>query len=175
MNAYQTQATSPANKSAVRPKVFRRTQAPAMDQARAAAPSLEAQQTLLAAAVQPPLWGETDGATQANQALMALRESGQLDTLRSKLEAARSQPPRDLGTGRMLAAVYEFGFSSELAVSERRRNTGLDGAGGEDWFALAIAEERAGNGQAAKAAYRRALELPGTLNSFHASLARQRQ
>jgi len=180
MNAYQVQAAptkpqAPPAKPQTKPRVLRKAPVLAMDQARAASPSLETEQAALSAATQPPLWGESDGTNQANQALMTVRESGQLDTLRGKLEAARSRSPRSLGTGRMLAAVYEFGFQSELTVAERRRIVGLDGAGGEDWFALAVAEERAGNGQAAKAAYRRALELPGTLNSFHASAARQRQ
>ncbi len=182
MNAYQMQAApaapkpqAPPARPQTRPRVFRKAPVLAMDQVRAASPSLETEQAALSAATLPPLWGETDGTNQANRALMTVRESGQLDTLRGKLEAARAQSPQSLGTGRMLAAVYEFGFQSELTVSERRRIVGLDGAGGEDWFALAVAEERAGNGQAAKAAYRRALELPGTLNSFHAGAARQRQ
>jgi len=137
--------------------------------------ALEAGEIRLSAAVQPPLWGESAGEQQANQTLMAVRQAGQLDLLRSRLEARRDQSPPDLVARRMLAAVYAFGFSGEQALQERRRVVGLTGAGGEDWFALAQAEEQAGNGQAAKAAYRRACESAVPLSAFHAGIARQRQ
>lgn len=145
------------------------------DGAPPAGQSLETWQAALSAAVQPPLWGENIGEQQVNQTLMATREAGQLDILRSRLEARREQSPQDLSVGRMLAAVYGFGFQSDLVLGERRRIVGLTGAGGEDWFALAQAEERVGNAQAARAAYRRALEAPVPPNSFHAALARQRE
>lgn len=135
---------------------------------------LDTWQATLAAAMQPPLWGDTTGEQQANQALMAAKESGALDDLRARLEARRSQSPKDLVTGRMLAAVYDYGFSHESALHERRRVANLDGAVGEDWYTLAQAEERAGNTQAARAAYRRALECPVPPSPFHASLARLR-
>lgn len=134
----------------------------------------EQRQASLAAAVQPPLLGEDAGEQQANQALMATRELGGLDALRARLEAKRSQSPQDIVTARMLAMVYDFGFASELALRERRRLVGLDGATGEDWFGLAEAEVRAGNGKAAREAYKRALDAPAPLSSFHAALARQR-
>lgn len=135
---------------------------------------LDSWQAALSAAVRPPLWGENAGEQQANQALMAARESGGLDDLRARLEARRAQSPRELVVGRMLAAVYDFGFSKEAALRERRRVVGLEGAGGEDWFVLAQAEERVGNGPAARAAYRRALESPVPPSSFHAAIARQK-
>ena len=135
---------------------------------------LDVWQAALSAAVRLPLWGENGGEQQANQALMAAREAGLLDDLRARLEARRAQSPRDLATGRMLAAVYDFGFSTEAALRERRRTVGMEGAGGEDWYALAQAEGRAGNGSAARAAYRRALEAPIPPSSFHAAIARQR-
>jgi hypothetical protein len=135
---------------------------------------LDSWQAALSAALRPPLWGETEGEQQANQTLMATRESGMLDDLRARLEARRAQSPRDLVAGRMLAAVYDFGFSFESALRERRRIVGLEGATGEDWYALADAEERAGNGAAARTDYRRALDAPGPLSSFHAAIARQR-
>lgn len=135
---------------------------------------LDSWQAALSGAVQPPLWGENAGEQQANQALMAAREAGMLDDLRARLEARRTQAPQDVVTGRMLAAVYDFGFSGEPALRERRRVAGLEGAGGEDWFALAQAEERAGNGSAARAAYRRALESPIPPSAFHAAKARGR-
>lgn len=136
--------------------------------------SLDAWQAALAQSAQPPLLGDTVGEQQANQALMAARESGTLETLRARLEAKRSQAPTDIVAARMLAAVYDFGFQGELALRERRRLTGLDGAVGEDWFALGQAEEHAGNREAARAAYRHALESPTPPAAFHAALARQR-
>ena len=145
-------------------------------QAFAAVPQagLDAWQASLSAAVQPPLWGENEGEQQANQALMAAREVGMLDDLRARLELRRAQAPQDVVAGRMLAAVLEFGFSAEAALHERRRVSGLEGATGEDWFRLAQAEEKAGNGQAARAAYRHALESPVPPSSFHAAIARGR-
>ena len=136
------------------------------------AAGLDSEQSALAATMRPPLWGENEGEMQANQALISVRESGMLDDLRAHLEARRAQSPHDLVTGRMLAAVYESGFSSDLALHERRHIVGLEGAGGEDWYMLARAEERAGNGSAARAAYRRALESPIPPSSFHAAIAR---
>jgi len=136
--------------------------------------SLDKAQAALSAAVQSPLWGENAGEQQANQALIAAREAGLLDDLRARLEAQRSQSPRSLVTGRMLAAVYAFGFSPEPALRERRRIAGLEGATGEDWFALAQAEEAARNTAAARAAYRRALESPVPPSAFHAGVARGR-
>jgi hypothetical protein len=155
-------------------RVFNRTKMLPMEQRMVPVVSLETEQAALSAAVQAPLWGEDSGATLANQALMAVREAGQLDTLRSRLEARREQSPQDIGTGRMLAAIYEFGFQSDLALRERRRIVAIAGAGGEDWFALALAEARAGNTAAAKTDYRNAAESPIPLNSFHAAQARQR-
>ena len=155
-------------------RVFNRTRMLPMSQGVVPAVSLETEQAALSAALQAPLWGEDSGAAQANQALMAIREAGQLDTLRSRLEARREQSPLDISTGRMLAAVYEFGFQSDLSLRERRRIVEIAGAGGEDWFALALAEERAGNMAAAKADYHHAAESPAPLNSFHAAQARQR-
>ena len=137
--------------------------------------SLDTWQATLSAAVQPPLWGEDAGAAQANQALTAARQAGQLDILRGRLEAKRAQSPQDITVGRMLAAVYDFGFASDLVLSERRRIAGLAGADGEDWFALALAEEHAGNAPTAKLDYRRALASAVPPNSFHAALARQRE
>ena len=133
---------------------------------------LDSWQASLSAAVRSPLLGENEGEAQANQALMSARESGMLDDLRARLEARRTESPHDVVTGRMLAAVYEFGFSKEAALRERRRVSGLEGAVGEDWYALAQAEERAGSGTAARAAYRRALESPVPPSPFHAAIAR---
>jgi len=135
---------------------------------------LDSWQSALSAAVQPPLWGGTDGEQQAGQALMVAREAGLLDDLRARLEVRRVQAPQDVVTGRMLAAVYDHGFSKEAALRERRRIVGLEGALGEDWYALAQAEEQAGNRPAAQAAYRRALESPIPPSPFHAALARQK-
>ena len=157
-----------------RMRVFRKMQVVPRDIDGAVPPALETEQASLSAAVQAPLWGGDAGAEQANRALMAVREAGLLDSLRAKLEARREQSPQDVGTGRMLAAVYEFGFESDSTLHERRRVAGLSGAGGEDWFALAQAERAAGNSQAARAAYRHALDSAVPLNSFHAALARQR-
>ena len=137
--------------------------------------SLDTWQAALSDAVQSPLWGEDAGASQANQALMSARMAGQLDTLRDRLEAQRAQSPQDILTGRMLAAVYDFGFQNDLGRRERQRIVGLAGASGEDWFALAQAEARAGNTQDARAAYRHALESPLPPTSFHAAIARQRE
>ena len=137
--------------------------------------SLDGWQGSLAAAVQPPLWGEDAGMQQANQALLAAKEAGALDDLRARLEARRAQSPRDIATGRMLAAVYDFGFAGGDALRERRRIVGLEGAGGEDWYALAQAEEQAGGNAAARAAYKRALESPVPPTPFHAAVARQRE
>ncbi len=136
--------------------------------------SLDSWQAALSAAVRPPLWGENEGDAQIGQALMAAREAGLLDDLRARLEARRTQSPRDLVTGRMLAALYDFNSPGEPALRERRRIAGLEGADGEDWFALARAEERAGNSTAARAAYRHALESPTPPSSFHAAIARGR-
>lgn len=138
------------------------------------AAGLDSAQAALASAVQPPLWGETAGEQQANQALLAVKEAGLLEDLRSRLEARRAQSPRDIGNARILAAVYEYGVSSEAALRERRRITGLEGATGEDWFVLAQREEQAGNTQAARAAYRRALESSPPPNAYHAAIARQK-
>ena len=136
--------------------------------------SLDSWQAALSTAVQTPLWGENMGEMQANQALMSARESGMLEELRTRLEARRAASPRDLVMARMLAAVYDFGFSIEPGLRERRRIVGLEGAGGEDWYALAHAEEHAGNGTAARAAYRRALESPIPPSPPHAAIARGR-
>ena len=178
-SASQAQVSPPAAKpqGEERPRqarVFSRTRMLPMSQGVVPAVSLETEQAALSAALQAPLWGEDSGAAQANQALMAIREAGQLDTLRSRLEARREQSPLDISTGRMLAAVYEFGFQSDLSLRERRRIVEITGAGGEDWFALALAEERAGNTAAAKTGYHHAAESPAPLNSFHAAQARQR-
>ena len=178
-NAYQAQVSPPAAKPQAEEQprqthVFNRTRMLPMSQGAIPAASLEAEQAALSAAVQAPLWGENSGAAQANQALMAVREAGLLDTLRSRLEARREQSPRDISIGRMLAAIYEFSFQSDSALRERRRIVGIAGAGGEDWFALALAEERAGNTAAAKTDYRHAAESSAPLNSFHAAQARQR-
>ncbi len=158
----------------VRKAVVPQTAAPTQDTL-TAAPSLDTWQAALSTAVQSPLWGEDAGASQANQALMSVRMAGQLDTLRGRLEARRAQSPQDISTGRMLAAIYDFGFQGDLGRRERQRIVGLAGAGGEDWFALAQAEARAGNAQEARAAYRRALESPLPPSSFHAAIARQRE
>ena len=178
-SASQAQVSPPAAKpqGEERPRqarVFSRTRMLPMNQGVVPAVSLETEEAALSAALQAPLWGEDSGAAQANQALMAIREAGQLDTLRIRLEARREQSPLDISTGRMLAAVYEFGFQSDLMLRERRRIVEIAGAGGEDWFALAFAEERAGNTAAAKADYHHAAESPAPLNSFHAAQARQR-
>ena len=178
-SASQAQVSPPAAKpqGEERPRqarVFNRTRMLPMSQGVVPLVSLETEQASLSAALQAPLWGEDSGAAQANQALMAIREAGQLDTLRSRLEARREQSPLDISTGRMLATVYEFGFQSDLSLRERRRIVEIAGAGGEDWFALALAEERAGNTAAAKTDYHHAAESPAPLNSFHAAQARQR-
>lgn len=136
--------------------------------------NLDTWQAALSAAVQAPLWGDTTGEQQANQALLAAKESGELDDLRARLEARRTQSPKDLVTGRMLAAVYEFGFSKESALHERQRVANMEGAVGEDWYALAQAEERAGSSEAARAAYRRALESAVPPSPYHAGVARAR-
>ena len=136
--------------------------------------SLDSWQAALSAAVQTPLWGENMGEMQANQALMSARESGMLEELRTRLEARRAASPRDLVMARMLAAVYDFGFSTEPGLREHRRIVGLEGAGGEDWYALAHAEEHVGNGTAARNAYRRALESPIPPSPPHAAIARGR-
>lgn len=135
---------------------------------------MDAWQTTLSNAVQAPLWGDTLGEQQTTQTLMAAKESGELDELRVRLETRRSQSPKDLVTGRMLAAVYEFGFSKEAALHERRRVANLEGAVGEDWYALAQAEERSGSAEAARTAYRRALECPVPPSPYHAGIARAR-
>ncbi|MDQ2798263.1 MAG: hypothetical protein M3Y13_01295 [Armatimonadota bacterium] len=136
--------------------------------------NLDTWQATLAAAMKAPLWGDTSGEQQAGQALMAAKESGALDELRARLEARRAQSPKDLVTGRMLAAVYEFGFSKEAALHERQRVANLEGAVGEDWYALAQAEDRAGSTEAARTAYRRALECPVPPSPYHAAIARAR-
>lgn len=125
-------------------------------------------------AVGPPLWGKTEGMQQSNETLTDLREAGLLDDLRAKLEARRTQMPNDLATGRMLAAVYDFSGTADAARHERERIAGLDGANGEDFFQLAQSEERAGNVDAARAAYRRALTAPVPPTGFHAAIARQK-
>lgn len=178
-SAGQAQVSPPAAKPQAeeqphQARVFSQTRMLPMSQGAIAAASLETEQAALSAAVQAPLWGENSGAAQANQALMAVREAGLLDTLRSRLEARREQSPQDISTGRMLAAVYEFSFQSDLSLRERRRIVGIAGAAGEDWFTLALAEERAGNTAAAKTDYRHAAESAEPLNSFHAAQARQR-
>ena len=131
-------------------------------------------QNSLAAAMQSPQWGDNERVQQANQALLSTRLSGRLDELRTRLEARRTQSPLDLVNARMLASVYEFGFSGEAALRERRRITGLEGAVGEDWFALAQAEEKRGNVEAARTAYRHALESPTPPTPFHVGIARGR-
>ena len=136
--------------------------------------SVDTAQASLAAALQPPTWGETERVQQANQALMSVKMSGKLEELRVRLEARQAQSPSDIVTGRMLASVYEFGFSPENALRERRRITTLENAVGEDWFALAQLEEKRGNGQAARTAYRRALESSTPPTPFHAAIARGR-
>lgn len=137
--------------------------------------ALDVWQASLTAAVSPPLWGEDAGAQQANRALLAAKEAGQLDGLRAQLEARRARSPHDVAVGRMLAAVADFGFTKEEALRERRRIVGLEGSNGEDWFALARSEERAGSNAAARAAYKRALESPVPPTPFHAAIARQRR
>jgi hypothetical protein len=136
--------------------------------------NLDTWQNSLASALQSPQWGDNERVQQANQALMSAKISGQLDDLRARLEARQTQSPLDLVNARMLAAIYESGFSSEAALRERRRITGLEGAVGEDWFALAQAEEKRGNLQAARTAYRRALESPTPPTPFHVGIARGR-
>lgn len=136
--------------------------------------TLETWQNALAQALQKPLLGDTLGEQQANQALMAVQQGGALETLRARLEQKCHQSPRDLLAARMLAATYEFGGQSDAALRERRRLTALDGATGEDWFALAEAEGKASNSQAAREAYGRALAAPAPLSSQHAALAKQR-
>lgn len=136
--------------------------------------NLDTWQKSLAAAVQPASWGENERVQQANQALMSVKMSGKLDDLRVRLEARQAQSPSDIVNGRMLASVYEFGFSTEAALRERRRITGLENAVGEDWFALAQLEEKRGNVQAARTAYRRSLESPTPPTPFHAAIARER-
>jgi len=128
----------------------------------------------LAEAVAPSLWGRTEGMQQSNETLTDLREAGLLDDLRTTLEARRAQMPKDLATGRMLAAVYDFSGTADAARHERERIARLDGANGEDFFQLAQSEERAGNADAARAAYRRALTAPVPPTGFHAAIARQK-
>lgn len=135
---------------------------------------LESAQSALAQAVQPPLWGSSGGMQQANQALLDTQMAGQLDALRARLEARQAQAPKDIAAARMLAAVYDMGFAGEMARSERQRIVSLDGADGEDWFALAQSEEKAGRLTAARAAYRRALTTSPPLSPDHAAVARQR-
>jgi hypothetical protein len=136
--------------------------------------NLDTWQNALAAAVQSPQWGDNERVQQVNQALLSARMSGMLEDLRTRLEARRAQSPLDLVNARMLASVYEYGFSGEAALRERRRITSLEGAVGEDWFALAQAEEKRGNLQAARTAYRHALESPTPPTPFHAGIARSR-
>jgi len=136
--------------------------------------TLETSQNALSQALQPPLLGDDSGAQQANQALMSVRMGGALDTLRGRLEQKCAQSPRDIVSARMLAATYEFGGQSDSALHERRRLVGLDGVTGEDWFALAEAEGKANNAQAARAAYQHALQASGPLSGQHAALAKQR-
>ncbi len=128
----------------------------------------------LAEAVAPNLWGKTEGMQQSNETLTDLREAGLLDDLKARLEARRMQSPNDLATGRMLAAVYDFSGTADAALHERERIVGLDSANGEDFFQLAQSEERAGNADAARAAYRRALTAPVPPTGFHAAIARQK-
>jgi len=132
-------------------------------------------QSALSSSVQSPLWGNDSGADQTREALMAASKAGQLNILRDHLEEQCAQSPQDIGAGRMLAALYDFSGKSDLGLQERRRLSGLAATTGEDWFALAQAEERAGNIQAAKAAYRHALESPVPPNASHAARARQRE
>ena len=127
----------------------------------------------LAEAVTPPLWGKNEGMQQSNETLTDVREAGLLDDLQTRLEARRAQMPRDLTTGRMLAAVYDFSSTAQAALHERQRVASLDGADGEDFFQLGQSEQRAGNTDAARTAYRRALTAPTPPSGFHAALARQ--
>ena len=131
--------------------------------------TLDAWQASLAQAVQPPLLGQDMGVQQANQALMSARESGNLDALRERLEARRAQSPRDLTTARMLAAVYDFAFSAEAALHERRRLVTLDGATGEDWYALAEAEGHVGQRPGRAGGLPAGAGRPRPLSEFHAA------
>ena len=128
----------------------------------------------MAEAVALPLWGRNEGMQQSNETLTDLRELGLLDDLKANLEARRTQMPNDLAIGRMLASVYDFSGTADAARHERERIAGLDGANGEDFFQLAQSEERAGNADAARAAYRRALTAPVPPTGFHAAIARQK-
>ncbi len=130
-------------------------------------------QAALAEAVAPPLWGKNAGIQQINETLTGVQEAGLLDDLRAKLEASRTQMSKDISTGRMLAAVYDFSNTAQAARHERQRIASLDGADGEDFYQLAQSEQRAGNADAARAAYRRALAAPIPPSGFHAALAKQ--
>ncbi len=134
--------------------------------------TLETWQASLASAMQSPQWGDNERMQQASQALLSVKIAGMLDDLKARLEAQQAQSPKDLVNARMLASVYEYGFSGEAVLRERRRITSLEGAVGEDWFALAQAEEKHGNGTAAKTAYRRALESSIPPTPFHIGIAR---
>ena len=127
----------------------------------------------LTEAAAPPLWGKNAGMQQVNETLTGLQEADLLDDLRTKLEARRTKMPTDLATGRMLAAVYDFSGTADAALHERQRVASLGGADGEDFFQLAQSEQRAGNADAARAAYRRALAAPTPPSGFHAAVARQ--
>ena len=127
----------------------------------------------LTEAVTPPLWGKNAGMQQSNETLIDLQEAGLLDDLRAKLESRRTQMPKDVATGRMLAAVYDFSNAADAALHERQRVASLDGADGEDFFQLGQSEQRAGNADAARAAFRRALTASTPPSGFHAALARQ--
>ena len=131
-------------------------------------------QTALAEAVAPPLWGKNAGIQQINETLTGVQEAGLLDDLRAKLEARRAQMPKDIATGRILAAVCDFSNTAQAALHERQQIASLDGADGEDFYQLAQSEQRAGNADAARAAYRRALTAPVPPSGFHAAIARQK-
>ena len=130
-------------------------------------------QTALTEAVAPPLWGKNAGIQQINETLTGVQEAGLLDDLRAKLEARRAQMPKDIATGRILAAVCDFSNTAQAALHERQQIASLDGADGEDFYQLAQSEQRAGNADAARAAYRRALAAPTPPSGFHAALAKQ--
>lgn len=134
--------------------------------------ALNGWQDALERAVKPPLYGDESGVKLASQTLQSVTDAGALDAFRQLLERRRTQLPRDVVLARLLAVVYDFSGDAARARDAWERVAKTGKASSQDWLQLAEAEDKMGDGEAAKAAYQRVLDAVGPSASKDAARKR---
>ncbi|MEO7716746.1 MAG: hypothetical protein ABIY70_11120 [Capsulimonas sp.] len=121
-----------------------------------------------------PTYSDEASVKQVNETLAAVRDAGQLENLRERLERQQEFAPDDIVNTRALGYIYTLTGDVELARAVWRQVTQSGFETGEDWYQLAGAELIDGDTTSARVAYEFAVRsgaLP--LTSTHRAIAQR--